>query len=149
MCRAQGVNSLPTFRVDLGLLPDLRTHVILAKKIFTKSFVLSQKQKTNNWLADTIRGTGLDVDDDVFEGDVPEMNEEDEGPKRTRSDLFREQQQAIERDRKAMRSMIEKSTANIMRTNSKTPAGRGGASIPHGVANYTKRKKGSFIVVAK
>ena len=48
ICRAQGLTALPPYRVDLAVLPDLRSHVNMAKKIFTKSFVLSQKQKTNN-----------------------------------------------------------------------------------------------------
>ncbi|CAM9325387.1 unnamed protein product, partial [Ectocarpus fasciculatus] len=61
ICQAQGLTTLPPYKVDLSLLPDLRSHVALAKKIFTKSFVLSQKQKSNNWLRDTARGTDLDI----------------------------------------------------------------------------------------
>ena len=53
--------------MDLKAIPEFRSHVSLARKIFTKSFVLSQKQKSNNWLKDAARGTDLDIDDDMFE----------------------------------------------------------------------------------
>lgn len=157
ICRAQGLMALPPYRVDLAVLPDLRSHVNMAKKIFTKSFVLSQKQKTNNWLADTVRGTGLDLDDDVLEGDADDRNndendqldDDNRGGKRSRMEVLRAQQQAVERDRREMKVMIEQSAARISKSRNKFALGKSAVVNTAPVATAYKRRRGPFIVVAK
>lgn len=44
ICQAQKLTSLPSYRVELGALPELRSHVVLAKKVkpFFKNIHLSR-----------------------------------------------------------------------------------------------------------
>ena len=60
---ALGVKSLPNVKIDLQILPLLRERVSIAKKIFTQSFVISQKSKEKNWLQQSADDADLDFDD--------------------------------------------------------------------------------------
>lgn len=60
---ALGVKSLPNVKIDIQILPLLRERVSIAKKIFTQSFVISQKSKEKNWLQQSATDADLDFDD--------------------------------------------------------------------------------------
>jgi superfamily II DNA/RNA helicase len=154
VCQAQGLATLPPYRVDLGALPELKNHVTLARKIFTKSFVLSQKQKSNNWLRDTARGTDLDIDDDMFDQvedhDQSAIVDEETGERIPISDALRSQLDAIDRDRKTLKAMVAASAAPT--AGKLIPGAKQGsrASTMQGlVAPQQRRRGGAFIVVAK
>ena len=124
----------------------------LAKKIFTKSFVLSQKQKSNNWLRDTARGTDLDIEDDMLdttEGTLGIVDEET-GEKIPISAALRSQLEAIERDRQKLKAMVARSSAP---PSGKLVGGkqnkRASNSQFSNVPPEKRRKGGAFIVVAK
>lgn len=153
ICQAQGLTTLPAYKVDLSMLPELRTHVVLAKKIFTKSFVLSQKQKANNWLKDTARGTDLDIEDDMLDtsdgASALVLFDEETGERIPISAALRSQLQAIERDRIALKAMVSKTTAPI---SGRVMDGKQNKRTPNQPTNYApqnRRKGGAFIVVAK
>lgn len=152
ICQAQGLTTLPPYKVDLSLLPDLRTHVALAKKIFTKSFVLSQKQKSNNWLRDTARGTDLDIEDDMLDTTDGTLGivDEETGEKISISSALRSQLEAIDRDRQKLKVMVARSTAPA---SGKLVGGKQKKQATHSQFNnippQKRRKGGAFIVVAK
>ena len=56
------------YRCDLDLLPMLKDRITLARKIFTKSFVESHKQKENSWIKSLAKETGLDLDSAEVDG---------------------------------------------------------------------------------
>jgi len=62
-----GVKSLPVVKIDLQILPLLRERVSIAKKIFTQSFVISQKSKEKNWLQQNADDADLELDDYLIE----------------------------------------------------------------------------------
>lgn len=152
ICQTQGLTTLPAYKVDLAVLPELRSHVALAKKIFTKSFVLSQKQKSNNWLKDTARGTDLDIDDDMLDttdGLSLGIVDEETGERIPISAALRSQLEAIERDRHNLKTMISRSA---IPTSGKLTNGQQSKRIAGQINNFSglnRRKGGAFIVVAK
>lgn len=58
---------MPSVKIDLQILPLLRERVSIAKKIFTQSFVISQKSKEKNWLQQNADDADLELDDYLLE----------------------------------------------------------------------------------
>lgn len=141
---------------------------------------MSQKQKANNWLKDTIRGSGLEADDDLFDGvdDGPArrgddvewgagtegerkgkrakngQEEDDDGSGISALKLaqFKREFAELEKSRREMKALIDRSIANGMY--------RSGGLVPtQGYSSYSSsssgggggaaRRKGAFIVVAR
>ena len=74
ICRAQGIGSFPTYRLDLEMTIALRERVSLAKQIFTDAFVTLQDSKQKCWLDDISRGSDLQLDDYAQEEKIQEEN---------------------------------------------------------------------------
>jgi superfamily II DNA/RNA helicase len=67
VCHSLQVPSLPTLRMDLSSAPVVKERVRLAKRIFTESFVSSQKSKEKNWLETSARDADLVIDEMLYD----------------------------------------------------------------------------------
>lgn len=109
--------------------------------------MLSQKQKSNNWLRDTARGTDLEIDDDMLDVvDGPAGYSEEVVPV---NEAIRAQLEVIEKDRKLLKAMLARSSVST--SSGKLVAGQQQSkrSLVDSRLDVQRKKGRAFIVVAK
>eukprot|EP01041_Mallomonas_annulata_P009559 gene9559-19860_t len=94
ICTAQNLRHVSPFKVNLAEIPPLREKVLLAKKIFTTSFVEAQKTKQKSWLEQTAKEMGIEPDEDLAREE--EWTEGDSKRRR-----------ALQKDRQRLRQLME------------------------------------------
>lgn len=98
ICTLLGVRALPTFSPDLAEVGLLRERVALAKKIFTQSFVASQKVKEGAWLEQSAAEAGLELDDYMIE---------EEGSSERRQNQTKTSKKQLEKARGQLKKMLD------------------------------------------
>lgn len=135
ICTFLGIKRFDTWtnrsagRIDESLLLE---RVKLAKKIFTQSFVLSQRTKENHWIQSTASDTGLDLEE-ITEEDI--LRRVGKKTKRNNDDEYDDEDQ---------RMAVTKKELGRMRAELQ--------QLLHKPIEYTQRSynnKPKFIVVAK
>ena len=98
ICTLLGVRALPTFSPDLAEVGLLRERVALAKKIFTQSFVASQKVKEGAWLEQSAAEAGLELDEYMIE---------EEGSSERRQNQTKTSKKQLEKARGQLKKMLD------------------------------------------
>ena len=98
VCALLGLAALPNFVPDLTEVGLLRERVSLAKKIFTQSFVASQKVKDSAWLEQSAAEAGLEIDDYMLE---------EEGSREKQQEQTKQRKKQLERARGQLKQMLD------------------------------------------
>ena len=98
ICKTIGIEAMDIYSVDSGVVQTLRKRTVLAKKIFTQSFVNSQKLKDSSWVTQNATEADLELDDYMID---------EEGTKNAQDVQSKLSKKELERARFELKQMLD------------------------------------------